>query len=147
MTNATLSESQVPPQAEAPEFSQPSRLVLVGRYMRRNKSLAIGLLMLFGLVAFTVIGLMVIFQMGRIQNSEDAQKLKEEKEKQFSFSQELVEPTRGEIFDRWGHLLAGNKRAYEVGVSLLQVNNSQACYLQFNNMLSVKRLLKGSLWN
>jgi peptide/nickel transport system permease protein len=60
MTNATLSASQAPTQSEAPAFSQPSPLVLVGRYLRRNKSLAIGLLMLFGLTAFTVIGLMTI---------------------------------------------------------------------------------------
>lgn len=39
---------------------QPGNLVLLLRYLRRNKGLAIGLLILLGLVLFTVIGLMVI---------------------------------------------------------------------------------------
>jgi peptide/nickel transport system permease protein len=39
---------------------QPSRITLVLRYMRRNKSLAIGLFILFLLIAFTVIGLLTI---------------------------------------------------------------------------------------
>ena len=56
MTNATLTQ----PQAQSQEFSQPSKLVLVGRYLRRNKSLAFGLLLLFGLIAFTVIGMLTI---------------------------------------------------------------------------------------
>ncbi len=43
-----------------PEVRQPSRLTLVLRYLRRNKSLAIGLFVLFVLIAFTVIGLLTI---------------------------------------------------------------------------------------
>jgi peptide/nickel transport system permease protein len=44
---------------------QPGRLALFFRYLRRNKSLSIGLFVLFLLVAFTVIGLLVV-------NPEDA---------------------------------------------------------------------------
>lgn len=54
MTIATLS-----PAAE-PVFQRPGRQVLVLRYLRRNKGLALGVLILLGLVAFTVIGLMTI---------------------------------------------------------------------------------------
>lgn len=43
-----------------PEVRQPSRLTLLLRYLRRNKSLLIGLLILFLLTAFTVIGLLTI---------------------------------------------------------------------------------------
>lgn len=39
---------------------QPSSLVLLLRYLRRNKGLAIGLLILLALILFTVIGFMVI---------------------------------------------------------------------------------------
>jgi peptide/nickel transport system permease protein len=39
---------------------QPSRLSLTLRYLRRNKSLLIGLIILFVLIAFTVIGLFLI---------------------------------------------------------------------------------------
>jgi peptide/nickel transport system permease protein len=43
-----------------PKVQQPSRLALVLRYLRRNPSLAIGLFILFLLVAFTVVGLLTI---------------------------------------------------------------------------------------
>ncbi len=49
MTTATLAE---------PRFSQPSRVTLVLRYLRRNKSLAIGLAILLGLIIFTGYGLL-----------------------------------------------------------------------------------------
>jgi len=40
-----------------PEVIQPSRLTLLFRYLRRNKSLAIGLFLVLLLTAFTVIGM------------------------------------------------------------------------------------------
>lgn len=43
-----------------PRALQPSRLSLLLRYLRRNKSLLIGLIILFALIAFTVIGLLTI---------------------------------------------------------------------------------------
>jgi len=48
--------------AAAPEteIQQPGRLVMVLRYLRRNKGLAIGLAILLALVLFTVIGLITI---------------------------------------------------------------------------------------
>ena len=44
------------------EFTQPSRLTLVLRYMRRNKGLVLGLAILLGLVLFTAIGMLTIDQ-------------------------------------------------------------------------------------
>lgn len=41
-------------------IERPGKLVLLLRYLRRNKGLAVGLLILFGLVAFTVIGLLTV---------------------------------------------------------------------------------------
>jgi peptide/nickel transport system permease protein len=52
MTTIAIPQSQ--------QIKQPSRLTLVLRYLRRNPSLAIGLMILIGLVAFTVIGLLTI---------------------------------------------------------------------------------------
>jgi peptide/nickel transport system permease protein len=43
-----------------PDVRQPGRLTLLLRYLRRNKSLAVGLIILLLLVAFTVIGLLTI---------------------------------------------------------------------------------------
>ncbi|SHG27199.1 peptide/nickel transport system permease protein [Kaistia soli DSM 19436] len=42
------------------QVERPSRFVLFLRYLRRNKGLAFGVLILLGLVAFTVIGLMTV---------------------------------------------------------------------------------------
>jgi len=54
MTIAALS-----PSAE-PVFQRPGRVVLVLRYLRRNKGLALGVLILLGLIAFTIVGLLTI---------------------------------------------------------------------------------------
>jgi peptide/nickel transport system permease protein len=43
-----------------PEVKRPGRLTLVLGYLRRNKSLTIGLLIVLALVAFTVIGLLTV---------------------------------------------------------------------------------------
>ncbi|WP_374623837.1 ABC transporter permease [Devosia sp.] len=51
MANTVLAQAEV---------RQPSSLVLLVRYLRRNWSLGIGLLILLALVAFTVIGFLVI---------------------------------------------------------------------------------------
>jgi len=52
-TTATLAPAQH-------EIVQPGRLVLLLRYLRRNKSLAIGLLILLLLIVFTVTGLLTV---------------------------------------------------------------------------------------
>ena len=46
--------------SQTQQIKQPSRLTIVARYLRRNPSLAIGLLIIFLLVAFTVIGLLTL---------------------------------------------------------------------------------------
>jgi len=51
MTTIALPQTQI---------KQPSRLTVVLRYLRRNPSLAVGLLIIILLVAFTVIGLLTI---------------------------------------------------------------------------------------
>src|SRR4051812_20489086 len=51
MTTIALPQTQI---------KQPSRLTVILRYLRRNKSLAIGLLIILFLVAFTVIGLLTV---------------------------------------------------------------------------------------
>ncbi len=53
MTTSTFSD-------ERPEVLQPSPFILVLRYLRRNKGLAIGLLILLTLVIFTAYGMLTI---------------------------------------------------------------------------------------
>ncbi len=73
---------------------------------------------------FTVISLMVIGQMLRIQTSASAQSI-EDRGKQFEYEKRKIYPERGNIYDRWGHLLAGNVEVYEVGVNLQDVTSPE----------------------
>jgi peptide/nickel transport system permease protein len=50
----------VPTTAQDVEVRQPGNFVLFLRYLRRNKGLAVGLLILLGLVLFTAIGLLTV---------------------------------------------------------------------------------------
>lgn len=76
-------------------------------------------------IGLVIVGAGVIVQMVRIQNSEQA--------KVFLLQGDLYagefrtfHPERGEIYDRNGHLLAGNRTVYEVGVSLNELKDLDA---------------------
>jgi len=71
---------------------------------------------------FVLIGLAVIIQIVRIQNSEQAMIFLSQGDR-YSGEFQMFYPERGEIYDRNGHLLAGNRTVYEVGVSLGEVEN------------------------
>jgi len=71
------------------------------------------LILVFGLV---IMGLAVLGQMIRIQNSEQAKTFLSQGDL-YSGEFRMFYPERGEIYDRNGHLLAGNRTVFEVGVS------------------------------
>ncbi len=49
---------------------------------------------------------------------------------------ETLTPVRGKIYDRWGHLLAGNETVYEVGVDLQEPNiNTESIALAVSMVL------------
>lgn len=75
-------------------------------------------LLLNGFLAF--IAALVILQMVRIQVSAEAETFREQADA-FKGSYRTYYPERGEIYDRNGHLLAGNQTVYEVGVDLTAV--------------------------
>lgn len=58
MANIALPQTDI----QAEETLQPGRLILVLRYLRRNKSLTLGLILLIMLVGFTSIGMLTIDQ-------------------------------------------------------------------------------------
>jgi len=74
---------------------------------------------------FALIGLAVIAQIIRIQNSEQAKAFLLHGDL-YSGEFRMFYPERGEIYDRNGHLLAGNRTVYELGVNLSQMENPQA---------------------
>ena len=72
-----------------------------------------------------LVGLAIIVQMVRIQNSEQA-KIFLSQGDLYAGEFSTFYPERGEIYDRNGHLLAGNRTVYEVGVSLKDMKDPQA---------------------
>ncbi len=83
-------------------------------------------LLLAGLLAF--LGVSVLLQILRIQNSPEAAIFRAQ---QADHEHVLTTyyPERGEIYDRDGHLLAGNQTVYEVGVQLDQTHDKHAIAL------------------
>jgi cell division protein FtsI/penicillin-binding protein 2 len=80
---------------------------------------------LFIVIGLVIIGVGIIAQMVRIQNSEQA-KLFLSRGDIYAGEFRTFNPERGEIYDRNGHLLAGNRTVYEVGVSLPQMKDVDA---------------------
>src|SRR5512147_681598 len=74
------------------------------------------------IAGFALVGLAVIVQIIRIQNSEQALLFLSQGDR-YAGEFQTVYPERGEIYDRNGHLLAGNRTVYEVGVSLSEMEN------------------------
>lgn len=77
------------------------------------------------LVAFLAFaGLAILVQLLRIQNSEQANIFLMQASIH-SGEFQTVYPERGEIYDRNGHLLAGNRTVYEVGVTLTGLDEDE----------------------
>jgi len=74
------------------------------------------------------IGLVIPFQMIRIQGKDQAPPILENTQP-FQGADRILYPPRGEIYDRNGHLLAGNETVYEVGVELRDVENPETIAL------------------
>ncbi|MFZ5884959.1 MAG: peptidoglycan D,D-transpeptidase FtsI family protein [Chloroflexota bacterium] len=71
------------------------------------------------------VGVAIIVQILRIQNSEQA-KIFLANGDIYAGEFRTFYPERGEIYDRNGHLLAGNRTVYEVGVSLTEMKDVDA---------------------
>jgi cell division protein FtsI/penicillin-binding protein 2 len=80
------------------------------------------LLVVTGLV---LAALAVVVQIIRIQTSEQAEVFLSQGDR-YAGEFQMFYPERGEIYDRNGHLLAGNRTVYEVGVSLSEMENPEA---------------------
>jgi cell division protein FtsI/penicillin-binding protein 2 len=85
-------------------------------------------------VCLAFVGLAVIVQMVRIQTSEQAMVFLSQGDR-YAGEFQTFYPERGEIYDRNGHLLAGNRTVYEVGVSLSAMQDPEAmAYILSNQM-------------
>ncbi|HUM24654.1 MAG TPA: penicillin-binding transpeptidase domain-containing protein, partial [Anaerolineales bacterium] len=72
-----------------------------------------------------LIALAIVVQMTRIQNSAEAAVFRQQASN-YAYELRTFYPDRGEIYDRNGHLLAGNKSVYELGVDLSTVKDPHA---------------------
>jgi len=77
---------------------------------------------------FTLVAILVIGRMVRIQIGPE-RKLFQEQGDIFSGETFDLIPSRGKIYDRWGHLLAGNESIFEVGVNLEKDYNPETIAL------------------
>lgn len=86
---------------------------------------------LLPLFALTVLG-----QMIRIQNSPEAKEF-EKQANNFASVKQTFYPERGEIYDRDGHLLAGNETVYTVGVNIPDMVNPETLAREISTHLGL----------
>lgn len=68
-------------------------------------------------LAFATVAVAIVVQIIHLQTSPEAAKLRARGDL-YSEEYHTFYPARGEILDRWGRVLAGNKTVYEIGVDL-----------------------------
>jgi cell division protein FtsI/penicillin-binding protein 2 len=73
-------------------------------------------------IILSVVGGLIIFQMGRVQLSPGGQALRDKLGPGYEYQNVHITPERGNIYDRWANLLAGNKEMYEVGINYHNAN-------------------------
>ena len=83
-----------------------------------------------------IVAVGVIVQIIRIQTSEQAMIFLTQGDR-YSGEFQTVYPERGEIYDRNGHLLAGNWTVYEVGVSLREMESPESLANVLSKYLSL----------
>ena len=82
-----------------------------------------------------VIPVLIFFQLVGFQTDPDQrQQFQEQAERRSWEAVELV-PPRGLIYDRWGHILAGNQTVYELGAEIAQVKDPHAVALAVSLVL------------
>jgi cell division protein FtsI/penicillin-binding protein 2 len=94
-------------------------------------------------VVLATLALLIIAQSIRIQVSPQAPVF-EDQGKAYQGEWRIVYPPRGQIFDRWGRVLGGNKTVYEVGVNLREVDNPETIALTLMGVIQAdyNRVLK-----
>jgi len=85
-------------------------------------------------VLFLLAGVMVIIQLIRLQFSPERSEFVLQGE-QYSRTLHIFYPPRGDIYDRWGRLLAGSTLVYEVGVQVGNVENPDSIAFALSKVL------------
>ncbi len=87
-------------------------------------------------ILLSAFAVLIAVQMVRIQSSTHADYL-DDWAKEYGYELRTIESERGYIYDRYGHLLAGNKEVYEIGIELQFVRNPAAISTTLSNVLGL----------
>src|SRR5512133_3752929 len=79
-------------------------------------------------VIFFILSGAIVIQMLRIQMSKEAAVFLKQGDR-YAGSFQTLFPERGQIYDHFGHLLAGNKTVYEIGINLRDMKNPKTIAL------------------
>jgi len=85
-------------------------------------------------ILFMLAGLMIILQLVRLQFSPKRTELFVQGD-QYSRTLHIFYPPRGDIYDRWGRLLAGSTLVYEVGTQVDNVENPDSIAFALSKVL------------
>jgi cell division protein FtsI/penicillin-binding protein 2 len=85
---------------------------------------------------FVLLSAVIVFQMIRIQTSKEAAVFLQQADR-YAGQYETLFPERGQIYDRNGHMLAGNKTVYEIGVNLAEIKNPETIAMSLNVLLGM----------
>lgn len=86
--------------------------------------------------ALSLAGLFIFVWIIRIQTS-DAAKAILENAQYYQYTRKIVYPERGNIYDRWGHLLAGNTEVYELGADMRYVEDPENIAMTVSSLLGL----------
>jgi len=80
-------------------------------------------------IIFILFAIAIVYRLIQIQTDPFFTTLSDTVGNQASVKVKTYEPVRGNIYDRWGNLLAGNTEVYEIGVNLNQVKEDDKAEL------------------
>jgi cell division protein FtsI/penicillin-binding protein 2 len=86
-------------------------------------------------ILFLLGGLMIILQIIRLQFSPDRTQFVSQGD-QYNRTLHIFYPPRGDIYDRWGRLLAGSTLVYEVGAQVDNVDNPDSIAFALSKVLT-----------
>jgi cell division protein FtsI/penicillin-binding protein 2 len=85
-------------------------------------------------VLFALAGVLIIIQLFRLQYSPERSEFVLQGE-QYSRTLHIFYPPRGDIYDRWGRLLAGSTLVYEIGAQVGNVENADSIAFAMSKVL------------
>ncbi len=72
--------------------------------------------------AFALVGVVIFIQLIRIQVGPNVENFRKQSVL-YAGIWKVISPARGQIYDRWGHLMAANRTVYQIGVELQSVRD------------------------